>query len=326
MKRHLAMAFGVAAALALAAVRPAAADPGPALTVPVADLAAAVWCDVSVSPAYGRQAVLLIHGTGSTPTEAWGWGYMNQLPADGYGVCTVTLPARAVGNVTLSAEYAVYAARYAYKQSGRKIAIVGHSQGAFIAAWIAKFWPDVARNATDIIGLSGPMQGSALANTICAAGSCTPLTWQLRVGSQHSAALVNAPLQAGAAITSISTQLDEIVYPQPLASTLPGASNISLQQICPLRTTEHGLMLADAVAYALVLDALRHDGGAVAARVSPLLCLQQTFAGADMTGAASFLPTIVGLALGLTDVSMFVPSEPPLPAYAAPYGNPGVGP
>ena len=44
-----------------------------------------------------------------------------------------------------------------------------------------------------------------------------------------------------------------------------------------------------------------------------------------MTAAVSFLPTITALALGLTDVRMFVPSEPPLPAYAAPYANPGAG-
>jgi pimeloyl-ACP methyl ester carboxylesterase len=314
-----------AALLCLAALRPALADPGPALTVPQALLAAAVWCDPAVSPSSGKQAVLLIHGTGSTPDEAWGWGYMNALPADGFGVCTVTLPNRAVGEFTESAEYAVYAARYAYQRSGRKIAIVGHSQGGTIAAWIAKFWPDVARNATDIITLSGPMQGSQLANTICVAGSCTALTWQLRIGSQHMAALMNSPLQQGAAITSIGSQFDEIVFPQPLASTLPGASNIQLQNICPLRTTEHGLMLADAVGYALVLDALRHSGGAVASRIPRLLCLQQTLPGADMTGAARFLPTITALALGLTDVRMFIPSEPPLPAYAAPYANLGAG-
>jgi hypothetical protein len=61
----------------------------------------------------------------------------------------------------------------------------------------------------------------------------------------------------------------------------------------------------------------------VAARISPLVCLQLSLPGADMTAATQFLPTIVSLALGLSDVSMFVPSEPPLPAYAAPYGNPG---
>ena len=123
----------------LGAMRTAYADPGPALTVPESDLAAAAWCDPTLLPGTNRQAVLLIHGTGSTPDEAWGWGYQKALTADGFAVCTVTLPDRAVGNFTISAEYAVYAARYAYKLSGRKIAIIGHSQGAVIAAWIRPF-------------------------------------------------------------------------------------------------------------------------------------------------------------------------------------------
>src|ERR1700746_2620137 len=144
-------------------MRTAYADPGPALTVPESDLAAAAWCDPTLLPGTNRQAVLLIHGTGSTPDEAWGWGYQKALTADGFAVCTVTLPDRAVGNFTISAEYAVYAARYAYKLSGRKIAIIGHSQGGTITAWITKFWPDVARNATDVIALAGPMQGTQAA-------------------------------------------------------------------------------------------------------------------------------------------------------------------
>lgn len=316
-----------AALLAFAAwllpAMPAAADPGPPLSTPQAQLAAATWCDPSLAPGAGRQAVLLIHGTGSTPSESWSWNYMNALVSAGYGVCTVALPDRAVGNFTVSAEYAVYAARYAYRQSGRKIAIIGHSQGGTIAVWIAKFWPDIARNATDIISLAGVMQGSQLPNTLCAAGSCTPLLWQVRVGAKHMAALVNAPLQSGAAITSIFTQFDELVFPQPLASSLPNAANILLQSICPLRTTEHGVMVSDAVVYALVLDALRNPGPAVAARVPATTCLQQSLPGTDLAASAQFVSTVAAFGLGLTDVSAFVSAEPPLPWYAAPYANPG---
>ncbi|CAM5779048.1 esterase/lipase family protein [Rhizobacter fulvus] len=313
----------VTALLCAGAVQAAMAQSGPPLTVSQAELAAAAWCDPSVAPGTGRQAVLLIHGTGSTPHESWSWNYMNALPAAGYGVCTVTLPERSVGSFTRSAEFAVYAARYAYQRSGSKIAIIGHSQGGTIAAWIAKFWPDVARNATDVISLAGVMQGSGFASTACAPGACTPLLWQLRIGAQHMAALSGSPMQKGAAITSIGTLLDELVFPQPLASTFPGTSNITLQTVCPLRATEHGLMVSDAVVYALVLDALRNAGGAVASRVSPLTCLQVSLPGTDPTGAAGFLNTIAALGLGLTDVSQFVTREPPLPAYAAPYANPG---
>lgn len=303
---------------------PVHAAPGPQLNTPEHEMAAATMCDEFVYPGSGRQAVLLIHGTGSTAEESWDLAYRNALSADGFGVCTVTLPERAVGDVDVTLEYAVYAARYAYQQSGKKIAIIGHSQGGYIAAWIAKFWPDVAKNATDIISLAGTMQGTQVANIACVAGACLPVEWELSVGSQHTSALINAPFQPmTAAFTSIGSLLDELVIPQPLASTLPGASNIMVQTVCPLHVTEHALLLVDAVAYALVLDALTHKGGAVASRISPLVCLQLFMPETDLLAAEGLVGSAIGLTTGLVDVTMFVDEEPPLPDYAEPYANPG---
>lgn len=291
----VALLFAAVALAPPAATAAAPGGPGPALTVPEDQLAAAVRCDPDVQPGSGRQAVLLVHGTGSTPEEAWGWGYQRALPSDGFGVCTVTLPDRAVGNFTVSAEYAVYAARYAFRQSGRKIAMVGHSQGGTMAAWIATFWPDVARNATDVISLAGPMQGTALANSLCAGGSCSALAWQLRIGSHTTTALTSAPRPRTAAFTSIGTRQDEVVFPQPFANRLPGAANVQVQDVCPLRTVDHGLMLGDAAPYRIVLDALTHSGPAVASRVSPSACMETTVPNADLVAAAPFLHTGVAL-------------------------------
>src|ERR1700712_257739 len=109
---------------------PAEADGNaPPLTVPTARLAAATHCDTVAESGTGRQTVLLIHGTGATPEEAWSWNYQIALSKAGYGICTVTLPNRALSNFSVASEYAVYAARHAYQRSGRKIAIIGHSQG-----------------------------------------------------------------------------------------------------------------------------------------------------------------------------------------------------
>lgn len=312
---RLAIAAGTAFLLVVGGPAGAAEPPGPPLSVAPDRLAAAAWCDPSVTPGSGRQAVLLIHGTGSTPDEAWGWGYERALPAAGYGICTVTLPGRAVGDLTVSAQYAVYAARYAYQRSGRPIAILGHSQGGLIAAWIATYWPDVAQHATDVLSIAGPMRGTGLASTICAGGACSPLTWQLRIGSAVVTALGSAP-RPNVAVTSIGSLQDEIVFPQPFADRLPGAANIMVQGVCPLHVVEHGLLLGDAVGYALVIDALTHDGPARASRVPLATCLQPTLPGADLVAAAPFLRTVVALGVGITDPRAFVTSEPPLPAYA----------
>ncbi|MFF3572697.1 alpha/beta fold hydrolase [Nocardia jiangxiensis] len=107
--------------------------------------------------------MLLIPGTGGTPAEVWSWNYARALPSAGYGVCTVALPDRALGSFATSAEYAAYAALYAHRVSGRPIAVLGHSQGGVMAFRIAKFWPQVADVASDVIGLAAPLGGTALA-------------------------------------------------------------------------------------------------------------------------------------------------------------------
>lgn len=296
-----------------------AAGRGPDLTVPVDELAAATWCDATAANGSAQQTVLLIHGTGSTPEEAWGWNYMIALSDAGFGICTVTLPERAVADFTVSAEYAVYAARHAYALSHRPIAIIGHSQGGLMAVWIAKFWPDVAANATDVIGLAANVRGTELANTLCVAGACSPIAWQMRRGSRVTNAATSAPLPDRTSFTSIATRTDEIVFPQPEVSRLDGARNVLVQDVCPLRVTDHGLLLSDPVGYALVLDALTHDGPADPARVSRSACWQAAMPGTDLLGSTQLASTVVGLAVGLLNVGEWTSGEAPIPAYAEPY-------
>jgi triacylglycerol lipase len=297
----------------------AVASSDPSTQVPTADKAAATHCDQGASQ--GRRTVLLVHGTGATDSEAWGWNYVKALPAAGFGVCTVTLPERALGNFAISAEYAAYAAQEAYRVSGRDVAIVGHSQGGLMAVWIAKFWPSVARHTSDVIGLAANVRGTQLANTLCAAGSCSPIAWQMRRGSFITNAATNAPVPRGPAFTSIATAFDEIVFPQPEVSTFPGARTILVQDVCPARPVEHGFLLSDAVAYRLVLDALTHDGPADPARVSRTVCLQTTMPQVDPLGAAGFANTLVALSVGLLNATTYADAEQPPPAYAEAYAG-----
>ncbi|MDQ1660385.1 MAG: triacylglycerol lipase [Blastococcus sp.] len=316
--RQTLVVLGVLCALTLS-MAPAEAASAPAFTVSKAALAAATHCDHGA--AAGRRTVLLVHGTGATDSEAWSWNYEKALPAAGFGVCTVTLPQRALGDFSVSAQYAAYAARQAYRISGRDIAILGHSQGGLLAVWIAKFWPDVARHATDVIGLAANVRGTQLANTLCAAGSCSPIAWQMRRGSLVTNAATNAPLPTTTSFTSIGSRTDEVVFPQPDVSSFPGARAILVQDVCPGRAADHGSLLSDAVAYQLVLDALTHAGPARPARINRATCLQATMPGVDPLAATGFANTIVALSVGLLNAPTYVDHEPPVPAYAAPYAG-----
>lgn len=313
-RRLLVALLGLTFGLGLLPPAPADAS-GPPLSTPRARLAAAVECDAGARA--GRKTVLLVPGTGATVDEAWSWNYERRLPRAGFGVCTVDLPDRALGNFAVSAEYAVHAARTAYRTSGRKIAILGHSQGGLLAIWTAKFWPDVAAHATDVIGLAANVRGTQLANALCITGSCAPIAWQMARESLVTRAATRAPLPRAPSFTSIGSLTDEVVFPQPAVSALPGARNVMVQDVCPARVVDHGLLLADAIGYALVIDALRHRGPASPARVPRSTCASVTMPGVDPIGSARFARTLVELSLGLLDLRRYTRSEVPLPAYAA---------
>lgn len=302
--------------LALGAGVPPASSVPPRFTVDPDLLRAATRCDASLGQGEARRAVLLVHGTGSTPSEAWSWNYAIALRRAGYGVCTVQLPRRGLADLGVSAQYVAWAGLRAARLSEQRIAIVGHSQGGLLSVWAATFWPELARRTADVISLAGPVRGTRLASTLCAAGACSKVAWQMRRGSAFVRALDRAAVPRGTAFTSIGTQQDEIVYPQPDAGTLKRGSTILLQDVCPARLSDHGFLLADAVGHALVRDALRHDGPARAGRVDRAACPRLALPGTDPAGAAGFVNTGAALALGLLNAATWVRTEPALPRYA----------
>lgn len=294
---------------------------GPALQTPKAVLDKAVRCSALARPGNPKRTVLLVHGTAGTPQEVWGWAFERQLTADGFGWCDVRLPDRALGSFTVAAEYAVEAARVAYRRSGRKIALVGHSQGGAMVLWIAKFWPDVARHASDVVSLAGPLRGTTVANALCVTGSCAPLSWQMTHGGHTMRALVRAPMPKGLPVTSVATRLDELITPQPSASSGRGIRTIEVQDVCPGHVAEHALLSSDPVAYALMMDAITHRGPAAVRRIDPSVCSELALPKADPVGAAGFVNVTVSFVQGLANPLTWVRQEPRLPLYARRYGQ-----
>jgi pimeloyl-ACP methyl ester carboxylesterase len=294
---------------------------GPPLHTPLAVLDRAVRCSPLANPHNPKRTLLLVHGTAGTPEDVWGWAFERQLTADGFGWCDVRLPDRALGNFTVAAEYAVNAARVAYRRSGKKIALVGHSQGAAMVLWIAKFWPDVARHASDVISLAGPLRGTTVANALCVIGRCAPISWQMTHGGHTMNALERAPMPRGVPITSIATRLDELITPQPAASSSPGIHTIEVQDVCPGHVVEHALLSSDPVAYALMLDAVTHRGTARASRIPRSVCSELVLPKTDLAGAAGSVNVITSFLEGLANPLTWVAREPRLPLYARRYGR-----
>ncbi|WP_203336985.1 lipase family alpha/beta hydrolase [Nocardioides limicola] len=289
--------------------------PGPPYQTSVAVLDRAVNCTPDIK---GRKTVVLVPGTGMTVKETYGWGYERALPEAGFGVCTVELADRSLVSVYNQADYMVYAIRKARELSGRKVAVIGHSQGGSHPLWAMTFWPDVRAAVDDYIGLAPGVTGTRLGDVVCASGSCAAIAWQVRFGSTYINRLHEGGLPVGPSYTSIYTTFDEIVFPQPAGSHIPGGSNISVQSVCPLRVVEHATIVADSVAWALTIDALTHPGPADPSRLTNRLglCLNRFMPRIDLVGMALGLASGGGHALTGLVTAPQVTAEPPLPDYA----------
>jgi triacylglycerol lipase len=294
---------------------------GPPLETPPAILAGALRCHDTPSPA-GHEPVLLVHGIGGTGPEQWDWNYVPALNHAGFDVCTVDLPYRGTGDMQTSAEYVVDAVRHMRDHYHSKVDVLGWSAGPLVARWAIKYWPDVRDSVDDMVGLGAAYHGTADANLRCAVGSCPPAIWQLSLGSNFVKALNAGDETPGnVSYTSVYSLTDELVtpqLPQSVSAQGGGATNVPIQSICPLRVVDHVQALADAVAYAVVVDAFTHPGPADPARISRSVCGQLFLPGVTVNSFAShFVSNYATFLLGV--VGVFHPpvtSEPPLRCYA----------
>jgi triacylglycerol lipase len=297
MRRPLSIAAtaAVLAAGTLGALTPrtaAGAGPqGPPLTTAVSTLSGAVSCPATYRGAHNP--VLLVHGTAGTPDATWSWNYLKTLSGMGYDVCTVALADFARADIQVSAERVVYAIRTAAEGSQRKVDVIGFSQGPLEPRWAIKYWPDVQASVGRMISLAGVNHGWTQTEARCSS-ECTPVEWQMRPDSKFLAAL-NSGSEAPGNInyTSIYSSTDPFVWvsggrkdPWAESADIQGASNISIQDICPGRDVEHFQALFDAVYFAVVMDTLTHSVGD-AGRVDKSVCTQDAMPGVDPVDARS---------------------------------------
>jgi hypothetical protein len=315
MLRAIVLASVLVLCTATAATAQAAGEPGPPLETTDGDLVAALSCPAAF--AHPEQpAVLLVHGTGSTPEESWSWNWVEVLPAAGFDVCTVELPGYALVDIQLSSEYVVYAVRRMHVLTGQPISIIGHSQGTLQPRWALRWWDDVREIVDDYISMAGPHHGIAFAETCVTLQGCAEAMWQMRSDSRFLDALNAGDETPGAvSYTSLYTDDDESITPVTTAE-LDGAVNVRIQALCPNREVGHGGFLHDAVVFALVIDALTHPGPADPARVTPATCGESHMPGisdADvLQGNAQAVPGLARI------LAARAPNELPLRAYAAP--------
>lgn len=337
-----ALAAAALACVALAAPAPAAETrpyapvdlPGPALSPSPAALSAALRC-ADGNLAQGPTPVLFVPATGVTPEQNYEWNWKPALRKLGIPFCTIELPDRSLGDIQTAGEYITHAIREVHRRAGRRISLIGHSQGGMVFRWALRFWPDTRAMVDDAIGFAGSNHGTTLLGMLptCRTLGCPAASLQQADDADFIAA-VNSRQEtfAGISYTNIRSRFDEVVIPSDVQDPRAASSslttgdgritNVAIQDVCPGDISEHLLVgTTSNTAYALAIDALTHDGPANPGRIAASTCSTPFMPGVDPTNLQAnveILRALPGLAsvagVNLAGVPV-VTEEPPLKSY-----------
>lgn len=304
--------------------------PGPRLSVPHRDLVDSRSCHGD--PRKGPEPVLLSPATGVTPDQNYSWNYERAFTAQGRYWCAVTMPMHTLQDIQRSGEYLVAAIRRMHADTGRRIAVLGHSQGGMSMRWALRFWPRTRTMVDDVIGMAGSNHGTGAGGCgKASAPTCPAAGWQQQAKSHFLKALNSrAETFRGISYTEIYTHTDEVVQPNSSAARSSSSlrtgkgmiTNVATQDICPADVYEHLLVgTIDPVAYALVMDALTHKGPAQPSRISRSVCWSLYQPYVSPLYAQSYLQVLAGLPGLLSVVGLNLvnapqwKAEPPLRCY-----------
>ncbi|MGY2065402.1 lipase family alpha/beta hydrolase [Blastococcus sp. SYSU DS0619] len=296
---------------------------GPALSVSRTDLQESLTCNGPLRD-LRQDPVLLVPGTTMDPQVGFDWNYMRAFDQRGWRWCAVTLPSDATGDIQVAGEHLVHAIRTMSQQARRDVDVVGWSQGGMVPRWALRFWPDTRELVDDLVGLSPSNHGTVLADTSCSTGPCTPANHQQASQSQFLQALNSgAETFAGVDYTVAYTAADEIVVPNTPAMASSALrtgdgriANVATQEVCPANAADHfAIGSYDPVGYAIVVDALTHDGPAVRGRIPLTTCAQLFQPGVDPATFAADHAAFVGYAVDSDGDAAEVDEEPALAPY-----------
>jgi hypothetical protein len=271
----------------------------------------------------GRNPILLVPGTNLDPGPNYSWNYERAFQAMHWPYCAVTLPFHTMGDIQVAGEYMVNALRTMARTSGRRVDVLGYSQGGMLPRWALRFWPDTRSLVGDLVALDPSNHGTLDADAVCQ-GSCSPADWQ-QASDAHFESALNSGVEtfAGINYTVVFSRTDEVVFPNLDASGSSSLhtgggriANIAVQDICPNDSSEHLAMGSyDAVAYALAVDAFTHPGTADPARVGPAVCAQPFQPGVNPATFPSDYAAYLSAIGQAQQEAPTVSAEPPLECY-----------
>ncbi|KAL0942298.1 lipase b precursor [Colletotrichum truncatum] len=298
------------------------------------ELRSKIYFPATFSASSNKQPVIFIPGTaamaGTTYRANLGPLLANSDFAD---PLWVNIPEASLGDAQVNAEYVAYAMNYVQSMTGKKAAVAAWSQGNLNVQWALKYWPSTRDTVTDFVSFSPDFHGTTEAflacDTAAAILGCTPSVYQQKYDSTFVQTLrANGGDSAYVPTTTIFSATDEIVQPQTgvAASAIlkdgngVDVTNVEVQKACPVGAAGQGVthegMLYNALAFALLKDALGNEGPANLARIDKSVC-KDPAAGQMDKEEIKATEGILGQAA--KNVLMYkgkVKNEPPIKAYA----------
>ncbi|TXR57468.1 esterase/lipase family protein [Quadrisphaera setariae] len=178
------------------------------------------------------------------------------LERAGRQVRVVSAAGDGTGDLAEQATAVQAAAQAALAGGAPSVDVVGYSAGGVVTRlWLAGDGAD--EPVRRVVTLGSPHQGTDLARfaAVNAPQDCPLACQQLEPGSSLLRSLPETPGD-GVRWTSVWSAADQVVVPPADASSLRGAVDVELQQVCSASRVDHGGLVRDALAVGVVDAAL----------------------------------------------------------------------
>lgn len=304
--------------------------PFPGYRTPVEVMDKAVTCSGDFRN--GKEPVYLVPGTWFTYKTQFSWSWAPAMTRAGIPWCSVDAPHDSLGDLTVAAEYDIYVIRKMFALSGgRKIAVVGHSQGGVRPRAALRFAPDTRAMVEDFVGVAPGHQGATLFGVftgVCGATIqvspyltyCPPVFWQ-GLPTSNTVKALNSYQETfpGIDYSDVYSRSDLVL--QTFDTELhpaPGTvyRRVAIQDICPTRVADHLTNgSVDSVSWALLYDAVANPGPVDPARISRKVCDVPFLPGLDPVAALQGAAAAPLQILSAQARAPKVTGEPALPCY-----------
>lgn len=284
----------------------------------------------------GKQPVVLVHGTGQT-------GGVNYLPNFAKLLATTSyadpvwlnIPTMLNQDAQISAEYVAYALNYISAiSSSKNISVLAWSQGNVDTQWALKYWPSTRTVISDFLSMSPDFKGT-YEILICPGFPLVPCdagpTQQINTSTFLKTLRADGGDAALVPTTVLYSSTDESVQPQPSGSAASsylldtnniGVSNSRIQDVCAGKVAggvvTHSGVLFNALSWALVEDALQHEGPGNVERLDlESVCAKEKADGLDVSDVLQTQVLLAEAFVRILEYPVKVTEEPAIMAYAA---------